>query len=103
MWQNSSPEKPPRDIVLCLKGFLIKEEILYVSHNTYNIQLDGVCIQLYLDISTATLEKRRKMTEVPSVLQNTRISYSWGFPFKLQVPHNETTYKIFRVNEGKEL
>lgn len=97
------PEKPPWDIVLCLKDFLIKEEILRASRNTPNIRLEGTPIQIYPDISPTTLDKRRRMKEVTAVLQNASIRYRWGFPFKLQVPHNGTTYTVTTLIEGKEL
>lgn len=53
------PEKPPRDIVLCLKDFLIKEDILRASRNTPNIRLEGIPIQIYLDISGQAQEDER--------------------------------------------
>lgn len=43
-------EKPPRDIVMCLKEFLVKEEILRASRNTLIIWYEGTTIQIYLDI-----------------------------------------------------
>lgn len=43
------------------------------------------------------------MKEVTSVLQSANIRYRWGFPFKLRVPHNGTTYTITTIAEGKEL
>lgn len=97
------PERPPRDIVLCLKDFLIKEEILRASRNMPHILLEGITIQKYTDISPTTLDKRRRMKEITTVLQSARITYQWGFPFKLQVPHNGTTYTVTTILEGKDL
>lgn len=96
-------DKPPRDIVLCLKDYLVKEEILRASRNISNILLDVTKIQIYPDISPATLDKHRKMKEITSVLQSVRILYRWGFPFKLQVPHERMTYNVTTIPEGKEL
>lgn len=62
-------------------------------------ELDRVKIQIFPDISQATLDRRRKMKEVHSAY----IRYHWGFPFKLMVPHNGTTYMAYNVTEGKEL
>lgn len=39
-------DKPPRDIILCLKDYLVKEEILRASRNTPNIMLDWIRIQI---------------------------------------------------------
>lgn len=88
--------------MLCMKDFLIKEEILRASRNTNYIELDGVKIQIYPDISQATLDRRRKMKEVTSVLQAAHIHYRWGFPFKLTVQHNGTTYTVYNAAEGKD-
>lgn len=52
------PEKHPRDIVMCFKGFLVKEDILQASRATPIIRHEGTIIQIYLDISPTTLDKR---------------------------------------------
>lgn len=43
------------------------------------------------------------MKEVTTILQTARIKYRWGFPFKLSVMHNGSTYTIYNIIEGKEL
>ena len=98
-----TPENPPRDVIMCMKDFLVKEDIMRASRNTPNISFEGKRIQIYPDISPATLDRRRRMKEVTSVLQSARIKYRWGFPFKLTIPHNGSTYTVFNVIEGKEL
>ena len=97
------PDGPPRDVIMCMKDFLVKEDIMRASRNTPNISFEGKRIQIYPDISPATLDRRRRMKEVTSVLQSARIRYRWGFPFKLTIPHNGSTYTVFNVIEGKEL
>ena len=96
-------DNPPRDIIMCMKDFLVKEDIMRASRNTPNISHEGKRIQIYPDISPATLGRRRRMKEVTSVLQSARIRYRWGFPFKLTIPHNGSTYTVYNVIEGKEL
>lgn len=86
-----------------MKDFLIKEEILRAARNTPNILLDGHRLQIYPDISQATLERRRNMKEITSALHSARIRYRWGFPFKLIVPHNGSTYVATKVTEGPEI
>lgn len=98
-----TPDKPPRDIIMCMKDFLTKEEIMHASRTTPNIAFEGNRLQIYPDISPATLDRRRRMKEVTNILQTARIRYRWGFPFKLTIPHNGTTYTVYNVIEGKEL
>lgn len=56
-----TPDKPPRDIILYMKDFLVKEDIMRASRNSPNIALDGKRLQIYLDISPATLDRRHRM------------------------------------------
>lgn len=86
-----------------MKDFLIKEEILRAARNTRNIKLDGIHLQIYPDVSQATLDRRRKMKEITSALTSARIRYRWGFPFKLIVPHNGTTYIASSIPEGQDI
>lgn len=88
---------------MCMKDFLVKEEIMRASRIFPNIALDGKKLQIYPDISPATLDRRRRMKEVTNILQTARIKYRWGFPFKLTIPYNGSTYTVYNVIEGKEL
>lgn len=68
-------DKPTCDVILCMKDYLIKEEVLQALRNTANIELDSVKIQIFPDISQATLVRRCKMKEVTSVLQLDTFGY----------------------------
>lgn len=94
---------PPRDLVLCMNDFLIKEEILRAACNKPRITLDNHLIQIYPDISPATLDRRRSLKEITAALQSAHIRYRWGFPFKLLVPHNGTTFSASSLQEGQEI
>lgn len=98
-----TPDKPPRDIIMCMKDFLVKEDIMRAARNSPNISLEGKKLQIYPDISPATLDRRRRMKEVTNILQAARIKYRWGFPFKLTIPYNGSTYTVYNIIEGKEL
>lgn len=41
------PDKPPRDIILCMKDFIAKENILRTSRNSHNIELNGTKVQIF--------------------------------------------------------
>lgn len=85
-----------------MKDFLTKEEILRAARNRQRITLDDRTIQIYPDISPATLDRRRGMKEITTALQAAHIRYRWGFPFKLVIPHNGTTYSATSLLEGQE-
>lgn len=57
-------DKPPRDVVLFMKDFLTKDEILRAARNKQRITLDEHTIKIYLDISPATLDRRRGLKHV---------------------------------------
>lgn len=100
--------KPPadkslRDVVLCMKDFLTKEEILRAARTKQRITLEEHTIQIYPDLSPATLDRRRGLKEVTSVLQSARIRYKWSFSFKLVIPHNGSTYSATSLLEGQEI
>lgn len=96
-------DKPPRDVVLCTKDFLTKEEILRAARNKQRITLDNHPIQIYPDISPATLDRRRGLKEITTALQSAHIRYRWGFSFKLLVPLNGTTLSASFLPEGQEI
>lgn len=41
-------DKPPRDIIMCMKDFLTKEDIMRAARNSPSIELDGTRLQIYL-------------------------------------------------------
>lgn len=84
---KTTPKKPRKDIIMCMKYFLVKKDIMCASRNTPNINLDGKRLQIYPDISPATLDRRRRMKEVNKILQTARIKYRWGLSFKLSIHH----------------
>lgn len=92
-------DKPLRDIILCMKDFLTKEDILRAARNTLHITLDDYAVQIYPDSSPATLYRCRGMKEVTTA----QVRYRWGFPFKLVVPHNGSTYAATTVLKGQEI
>lgn len=93
------PDKRPRDLVLCMKDFLVIEEIMRAGH----INLDIVQLQIYPDISQATLDRRRKIKEITTAVSSVRIRYRWGFTFKLIISYNKTTYIATSIPEGQDI
>lgn len=86
-----------------MKDFLTKGEILWAARNKQSITLDDHVVQIYLDISPATLDRRQGLKEITMALQAAHIRYRWGFPFKLVIPHNGTTYVATTLLEGQDI
>lgn len=86
-----------------MKDFLTKEGILRAARNKQRITLDEHVVQIYPDISPATLDRHRGLKEITTALQSAHIRYRWGFPFKLVVPHNGTTYSATTLLEGQDI
>lgn len=82
--KNQDPNRP-RDILCRLHYFTVKEQILRKARDRGNILLDGCQIQLLADLSKMTLDKRRALRPLLDMLREHSISYSWGYPFQLQV------------------
>lgn len=65
--------------------------------------IDNVKISLLPDLSTITLTKRQNLKFLTSVLQQERITYQWGFPFKLIVKYNKDRIIVRKTWRGREV
>lgn len=82
--KNPDPNRS-RDILCRLHYFTVKELILRKAREKGDILLDGCKVQLLSDLSKMTLDKRRALRPLLDVLRERDITYSWGYPFQLQV------------------
>lgn len=82
---KSSDPNRPRDILCRLHYFTIKELILRKARDKGDIYLADCKIQLLSDLSKMTLDKRRALRPLLDALREHEITYSWGYPFQLQV------------------
>lgn len=60
-------------------------------------------LQLYADLSQYTLMKRRNLTTVTKALRNHEITYKWGYPSKLTVTEDGSSYTIDSLEKGISL
>lgn len=82
--KNPDPNRP-RDILCRLHYFTVKELILRRARERGDLFLDGTKIQLLSDLSKMTLDKRRALRPLLDALRDHDYTYSWGYPFQLQV------------------
>ncbi|CAH2299965.1 Hypothetical predicted protein, partial [Pelobates cultripes] len=60
-------------------------------------------IQLFTDLSSATLSKRDTFGPITKELRDAYILYRWGFPTHFLILHNGTDHRIFKLKEGRKL
>ncbi|XP_053561100.1 uncharacterized protein LOC128652185 [Bombina bombina] len=94
---------PPRDIIMKFKEFREKEEILNLSRRNQPVKFRGVVLQFFQDLSQRTLQKRRELAPLTSLLRQKKILYRWGFPFHLYVLHGNRKLSCKSMADTEEL
>ncbi|CAH2329760.1 Hypothetical predicted protein, partial [Pelobates cultripes] len=61
---------------------------------------DYTKIQIFPDISAATLRKRKEFLHITTALRNNGIRYRWGYPTKLLVVKDGVLKPIFTPEDG---
>lgn len=51
-------------------------------------------LTLYVELSQYALQRRRNLATVTKPLCDHNISYSWNYPAKLQITHNDETFNV---------
>ncbi|CAH2247787.1 Hypothetical predicted protein, partial [Pelobates cultripes] len=80
--------------------FQLKEEILWKARDSGRVFLEDTEVQLYPDLSPATLAYRRALRPFTRQLQANKLKYSWCFPTGSQV---STPKGPFAVRDRKDL
>lgn len=78
-----STSGPPRDVICRLQDFTIKEQIMRAARSKHDISFENSAIQLYPDLAWITLQRRRHLKPLITLLRDRNIPYRWGFPFSL--------------------
>lgn len=95
---KESDPPPPRDIVCCVVDHQLKEEILRKACIKAPLTHNGTEICLFQDLSSITLQSRRELRPILSVLHTKGIPYRWKFPFCLSASSQGRT-ALLRVPE----
>lgn len=77
------PASRPCDVICRIHSFPLKEDIIRKAHISKKVVFENTQIQLFPDLSGITLQKRRLLQPLLSLLQENNIIYRWGFPFSL--------------------
>lgn len=77
------PNGPPRDVICRLTDFATKEQIMQAARSKREIKFEDSTIQLFPDLAWITLQRRRHLKPLVTLLRERNIAYRWGFPFSL--------------------
>ncbi|XP_066451070.1 uncharacterized protein [Eleutherodactylus coqui] len=97
------PEHLPRDAIIRVHFFHVKEALLYEARKNATLPAPYEHIKLFIDLSQATLQNRRKYRNITQILRDNKILYKWGFPTKLIITKNGKTYVVQKPEEGLQL
>lgn len=86
---------PPRDIIVKLLYFQTKERhMAAVRDRGHGLRFQGHDYQLYTDLASSTIQKRKAMKPFLAILQHHKVEYRWGFPFAVLFMINNRRYSI---------
>lgn len=97
---NSVPATAPRDVILRVHFYHIKEALMRIARDTSTLPEPYHKLKLYADLSQHTIQARRKLQPVTAALRQHQVPYRWGFPTKLLIMKNGTTHVITTVADG---
>lgn len=78
----------PRDIIVRFHYFDSKEALTVATRNTTRLNFEGDKIQIFNDLLPITLAKCKSLRPMTVHLQNHKVIYRWGFPFRLSASRN---------------
>lgn len=93
----------PRDIVVKLHYFSVKEEVMKKCRYQQPLMCRGHTIQVFADISPTTIQKRRSLKPLLTVLSQREIKYKWTFPFALKFDYKGKTHSFRCLQDGERL
>ncbi|CAH2277186.1 Hypothetical predicted protein [Pelobates cultripes] len=92
-----SPDTP-RDVIVRLHRFPIKEQLLRKAQQNPPSYLNCK-LAFFQDLAPLTLKKRRDLRQLTLTLTHHGIKYMWGHPFKLVVRKDEQTHVLYHATE----
>lgn len=94
------PENTPRDVLLRVHYYHIKEQILTTSRKADDRHPQYAEIQILPDLSRHTLQQRRNLATITKALRNHHILHKWKYPAKLSITHNGVSVMVSTLEEG---
>ncbi|CAH2293436.1 Hypothetical predicted protein [Pelobates cultripes] len=93
-------DNTPRDVICCLHNYKHKEKIMLKARSRPLWRFRGADVALFQDLSSLTLDARRALRPITSLLRERNIPYKWGFPFALLARHQNEWVPLRWPEEG---
>lgn len=93
--------KYPRDIILQFDSWSVKTKIIASYREQTEVIVADSQLLVYPDLSKITLINCKTLKFLTEELQKRKLSYRWGFPFKLSLTYSLKNYVIKSVAEAK--
>lgn len=94
------PDNIPRDVLMQVHFYQTKEQLMSAFHKHQQSPEKYAHIQIFVDLSQFTMQKRKSLLPVTKALRNHNIPYRWGYPVKLAATHKANTTVINCVENG---
>lgn len=94
------PDTIPRDLLLRMHFFHIKDRVLQASRRPENIPQQYANIRLLPDLSRHTLQRCRNLLTITKALSNHKILHKWKYPVTLSITHDGITVTVSTLEEG---
>lgn len=85
---RSQTDGPPRDIIVKLHFFRIKEQLLSAARNKDALQFQSHAYQSFSDLAPLTIVKHRAMKPQLQILLQHQLKYTWRFTFAMQFSYH---------------
>lgn len=100
---KSAPPNAPRDVLTRIHFYHIKDQLLQENRRRKTLPEPYHNILIFPDLSASTLQARKELSNITSTLRKNEIRYKWGFPTKIIIKKDDTTYIIRNQEEGEKL
>lgn len=87
-------EETPRDVIVKFHRYTDKEKIWRNLRERHPLQYEQTTLQVFADLSSETLSRRRQLKPLLEHLRQANIKYSWGFPAALIVHRDGKTVRL---------
>ncbi|CAH2294331.1 Hypothetical predicted protein [Pelobates cultripes] len=90
------PETAPRDVLMRIHYYHIKEHVLRVSRIKVKPPADFPEIKIFAELLASTLRRRKDFSQIANTLRSNGIRFRWGFPTKMLLTKDgfHTSYHI---------